>query len=421
LPGDINTEGCEMGRKHRIVPRAIRAKAVIDCEGSEPLEDQVIVLQDGRIVDIKPWGDEDVASPGEEQDVIDVGEVTLLPGLIDMHTHLTLDPEANDITDILSESDECILLRAVGHAQAALAAGVTTVCDCGASNRLIFPLREAIESGVIRGPRLIASGSLITTSGGHGHPIGREVDSAVEVRQAVREQVDAGSDLIKIMATGGGGSPASQYGLVELQAAADEARRLGKQLVAHCHGTEGIAAAVEAGVSRVEHCTFLESGRSTLRPDVAEAIVRQGITVCPTNGVDHRLRRPSGPTEATEEQLTMWSQIIATWRQLLDYGVRFTVGTDAGVPGMYHDDAALVMRLMVEELGMTPLQAILAGTKVAAEALGMDDEIGGLAVGKRADIIAVDGNPLEDIGALGRVCMVMCGGEIVCGSLPAAL
>jgi imidazolonepropionase-like amidohydrolase len=400
------------------MPRALRAKRVVDCRGRVALLDQIIILQDGLIVDIKPWGDEDVASLGQEQGVADAGEATLLPGLIDMHTHLTLDPEAN-ITDVLVESDESILLRAVGNAQAALEAGVTTVCDCGAPNRLIFPLREAVRSGVVRGPRVVASGNLITTSGGHGHSIGREADSAEEVRQAVREQVDAGSDFVKIMATGGGGCPAGQYGHAELQAAAAEARRLGKRLVAHCHGTEGIEAAVQAGVSRVEHCTFLESGHSNFRPDIAEAIVRKGIYVCPTNAVDHRLRQTSEPSAATEEQLAMWSQIISTWRQLLDYGVRFVVGTDAGIPGMYCDDAALVMKLMVEELRMTPLQAILAGTKVAAEALGMDDEIGTLAAGKRADIIAVDGNPLEDIGALGRVRLVMRGGEVVSNSLRA--
>jgi imidazolonepropionase-like amidohydrolase len=206
---------------------------------------------------------------------------------------------------------------------------------------------------------------------------------------------------IKIMVTGGGGSPGSQYGLAELQAATAEARRLGKRVAAHCHGTVGIKDAVEAGVTCIEHCTFLEQDGSVFNSDIAGAIVQKGIYVCPTNAVDYRKLQMCGDSAECREQLASREQLITTWRELLRYGAKFVAGSDAGIPQMFCDDYALIME-MVGELSMSPMQAILAGTKVAAEALGMEDEIGTLEVGKRADITA-----------LGKVRPMMLGGEAV--------
>jgi imidazolonepropionase-like amidohydrolase len=261
---------------------------------------------------------------------------------------------------------------------------------------------------------VIASGSPIRISEGHGGFIGREANSAEEVRQAVVEQVEAGADFIKIMATGGGGNPDSEYGPEELEAATAEARRLGVRIAAHCHGTVGIKDAVEAGVTRIEHCTFLEQPDvSAPNPDIAEAIVQKGIYVCPTNTVDYRNIQMLGDSA---KEVAPRAKIIPTWRELLSSGVKFITGSDAGVSQVFCDDYALIMELMVGELGMSPMQAILAGTKVAAEALGMENEIGTLEVGKRADIIAVGGDPLADITALRQVRLVMLGGKVVCNS-----
>jgi len=406
-----------MGQQTESAAKVVKASRVIDGKGGEPLTNQAVVVQDGWIRDIKPWGDESIASLNQEAEVIDIEGATLLPGLIDAHLHLTLNADrspAEKPTDVPPQSDESILLRAVGNAQAALRVGVTTVCDCGGSNHLIFALRDAIKGGVIQGPRVIASGSPIRISEGHGGFIGREANSAEEVRQAVVEQVEAGADFIKIMATGGGGNPDSEYGPEELEAATAEARRLGVRIAAHCHGTVGIKDAVEAGVTRIEHCTFLEQDASVFNSDIAEAIVQRGIYVCPTNTVDYRNWQTLGDSAEGAEKLAPRAQIIPTWRELLRYGVKFVAGSDAGVSQVFCDDYALIMELMVGELGMSPRQAILAGTKVAAEALGMEDEIGTLEVGKRADIIAVSGNPLEDITALRQVRLVMLGGNVVC-------
>jgi imidazolonepropionase-like amidohydrolase len=142
--------------------------------------------------------------------------------------------------------------------------------------------------------------------------------------------------------------------------------------------------------------------------------VQKGIYICPTNAVDYRKLQMCDDSAERTEQLALREQLITTWRELLRYGAKFVASSDAGIPQMFCDDYALIMELMVGELGMSPMQAILAGTKVAAEALGMEDEIGTLEVGKRADIIAVSGNPLEDISALGKVRLVVLGGEVIC-------
>jgi len=413
----------EMNRQHDSRLKIIQATRIIDGRGGEPLTNQAIVIQDGWIRDLKPWGDESVTSLDQEAEIVNADSDTVLPGLIDAHVHLTLNADKfsadKEPKDVPAESDESILLRAVGNAQAALRAGVTTVCDCGGQNHLIFALREAIKDGVIQGPRVIASGSVITTAGGHGGFSSREAKGREEVRQAVTEQVEAGADFIKIMMTGGGGKNpgSSQYDLAELAAATAEARRLGKRVAVHCHGTTGIKDAVEAGVTRIEHCSFVKPGvpdfDTEFDSDIAKAIAQRGIYVCPTNTVDYRQIQILGDSDKVK-QLAPRAQLNTTWRELLRYGVQFIAGSDAGVSQVFCDDYARIMELMVGELGMSPMQAILAGTQVVAEAMGMENAIGTLEVGKRADLIAVSGNPLEDITALRKIRLVMIGGNVVC-------
>jgi imidazolonepropionase-like amidohydrolase len=413
----------EMNRQHDPALKIIRAARMIDGQGGEPMTNQALVVRDGRIHDIKPLEDVSVVALNREAEVIDVESATLLPGLIDTHVHLTLNADKfsadKEPTDVPTESDESILLRAVGNAQAALGAGVTTVCDCGGQNHLVFALREAIKRGVVQGPRVLASGNVITTAGGHGGFSAREAKGSEEVRQAVAEQVEAGADFVKIMMTGGGGKNpgSSQYDLAELAAATAEARRLGKRVAVHCHGTTGIKDSVEAGVTRIEHCSFVKPDVPDFDPefdsDIAEAIAQKGIYICPTNTVDYRQIQMLGDSDKVK-QLAPRAQLNKTWRGLLRCGVQFIAGSDAGIPQVFCDDYALIMELMVGELGMSPMQAILAGSRVAAEALGMGDEIGTLEVGKRADIIAIHGDPLKDITALRQICLVMLGGNVVC-------
>ena len=390
---------------------------LIDGQGGEPFEDQALIIQDGRIQDIKPWGDEAIAEQIPKATVFDVGDVTLLPGFIDAHLHLVFDAAKGPELDP-EESQQFILLRAAGNAQAALQAGVTTVCDCGAPNEIVFPLRDAIERGAIQGPRIVASGATITTEGGHGaeHGIGRIATGVGEVRKAVVEQVEAGADFIKVMATaGGGGDPDhSQYNLAELAAIKEEADRLGVRVAAHAHGITGIQSCVEVGIQRIEHCSLMTPQGSVFAPEIADEIVRKGIYVCPTNVIDYRQLQQRG---GSEEGLAPRSQLNVTWRRLYGHGVKLVASSDAGVTDIHCDDYALIQELMVTELGLSPMQAIMAGTKVAAEALGLEDKIGTLEVGKGADLVVVCGNPLEDITTLRQIRLVMRGGEVVCNRL----
>ena len=409
-----------MNRQSGPTLTVIGPSRIIDGTGARPLANWAMVIQDGQIRDIKPWNNEWVTELGPEAEVIELDGATLLPGFVDSHVHLIIN--ANYFSADRGSappprrSDTALLLQAVGNAQSALRAGVTTLCDCGGPNHIVFALRQALKDGTIKGPSLIASGDVITTEGGHGAFLGKTAKGVKEVRQAVVQQVEAGADFIKVMVTGGGGDKAhqNQFDPAELGAIVDEARRWGLRVAAHCHGTAGIRDAVEAGVSRIEHCSFVEEGVPGFDAAVAKAIVQRGIYVCPTNTVDYRQMQRVGDAEKVK-QMAPRAQLNVTWRKLLEAGVTFIAGSDAGVSQIFCDDYALILELMVWELGMSPMDAILAGTRVAAEAMGIDDEIGTLKAGKRADIVAVEGDPLLDISALRKVRLVMARGEVAYG------
>jgi imidazolonepropionase-like amidohydrolase len=373
---------------------------------------RMVVIRDGRIAEIKPCEGETSCMIEWNGGTWDIGDVTVLPGFIDAHVHLTLDAQQSP-DEALKGGTETILLRGLGNAQSALKAGVTTVCDCGARNSLIFALREAVRNGSIVGPRVVASGDVITTSGGHGCLTGVEANNVDEIRSAIRKQIEAGADFIKVMVTGGGDDPISQYASHEIAAAVTEARGLGKKVVAHCHGPAGIKDAVEAGVDRIEHCTFLTHEGVAFDPEIADRIAQENIYVCPTNSVDYRKIQDLQDIGEQKKCSALRDQLVATWRGLLEHGVKFVAGSDAGMQKVFPHDYALIMELMVWELGLSPMQAILSGTKVAAQALGMESEIGTLEIGKRADIVIVAGNPLEAIDSLRDIRLVMVGGGMI--------
>jgi imidazolonepropionase-like amidohydrolase len=248
----------------------IKARCLIDGTGAIPLKDQAVLVKDGLIHAILPW--EDGAWDGE---FLDLGEATLLPGFIDTHMHIVLDPA--DPTGFFHPDQPVpeIILRAAGNAQAALRAGITTLGDCGGPNEIIFPVRDAILRGKLVGPRILASGTPIVPAGGHGADlIGRTAGNVAEIREAVHQQVEAGADFIKVMATTGGGEKPgeSHYGVRELTALRKEANKAGLQVAAHAHGTQGIRDCIAAGIQRIEHCTFFNrEGVIEFDPMIAQA------------------------------------------------------------------------------------------------------------------------------------------------------
>jgi len=385
--------------------KIIKTKRIIAGTGAEALLDYAILVENDRIHAVVPWQDGKF-----DGDVLDLGDVTLLPGFIDTHLHITLDPTNPDGYYDPDQDPYEIILRTVGNAQSALRAGITTLGDCGARNEIIFPVQEAIKKGVIVGPRVLTSGNPIVPAGGHGADrVGRIASGIDEIRDAVRQQAEAGADFIKVMATSGGGEQPgeSHYGGEELTALREEADNFNLVVAAHAHGTDGIRNCIQAGIQRVEHCSFFNGDAGfDFDPQAAQSIADQGIIVSPTNVIDYR-RIEHGGEGAPRDEL---NQI---WRKLLDHGVSFAASSDSGVTDMLYDDYALIPELMVSELGMTPMEAILACTQVAAKALGLEDEIGTLEAGKIADMVAVDGNPIEDISSFRAVRFVMCDGQPV--------
>jgi imidazolonepropionase-like amidohydrolase len=385
--------------------KIIKAKRIIDGTGAGLLLEHAVLLKDGCIQAIIPW--DEIKFDAE---ILDLGDMTLLPGFIDTHLHITLDPgNPNGYYDPEQNPYE-IILRAVSNAQSALRAGITTIGDCGARNEIIFPVRQAFNDGALIGPRILTSGNAIATVGGHGvDRIGRIASGIAEIQNAVRQQAEAGADFIKVMATSGGGEQPgeSHYGVKELTALREEAEKYNLVVAAHAHGTQGIRDCVAAGIQRIEHCSFF-NGEAGFDFDsqAAQAIADQGIIVSPTNVIDYR-RIEQGGVGAPRDGLN------TIWKNLLAHGVSFAASSDAGVTDMFYDDYALIPSLMVSELGMSPMDAILACTQTAAKALGLQDEIGTLEVGKTADMVAVYGNPLEEIDAIRQVYLVMRAGKIL--------
>lgn len=389
----------------------LKSKWLLDGTGAPPIADAALLVRDGRIEAVGPRVA--VATPPGTEEV-DLGSYTLLPGLIDAHVHLVGDPRPGSLAGTQHESDEWLLLRAIANARAALAMGLTTVRDCGGRGTLVISLAKAIAAGLVPGPRIVSCGAPITTTGGHCHFLGLEAEGIEGVQRAVRQLHKAGADFIKVMVTGGGLTPGSnprrsQYSLAELQAIAEDAHRLGKRVAGHVHGTEGIRRAVAAGFDTLEHCSWL-AAQGTGRDydeEVVQEIIRGGIYVCRTIAGFERV-----PLEEATSSHRLWPD-YEVFRNMVKAEVKLIAGSDAGIDETPISEFAYTLETMAG-FGEMSAEAVLASaTRVAAEALGLADQVGTLEVGKRADAIAVEGNPLEDLRVLRHVAVVIRDGRIV--------
>jgi imidazolonepropionase-like amidohydrolase len=400
------------------------ASRLIDGRGVTGIHDAFLRIENGRIKDLGRR--EELGSRAEG--ARDLGEATLLPGLINMHAHLTCSAGEAVLHDALHDSYETKIMRAVENARAAIESGVTTIRDCGTLNPIVFAIREASGAGVIPAPHIWASGEVLTSTGGHCYFFGIECDTVAEATHAVRRQVKAGADYIKVMTTGGRLTPNSnpllnQFTQDQMLAITEDAARLGKYVAAHCLGTPGIENAVNARVRTIEHCAFMSPVDTEVvyKPALAEAIAERGIYVCPTIGAGERnrqrLRREGklSPLQQRIRQLRLES--LAGLRQA---GVKIVSGNDAGMSAVGFDDFQLDLELLVEPLGLSPVEAIQTATGQAAAAIG-SDEFGTLESGKRADVLAVRGDAVADIGALRDPLLVLKSGVTMLDttSLPA--
>jgi len=348
---------------------------------------------------------------------LDLPGKTILPGFIDCHVHLCMDPVPDPVQQVLSDTPALSVLRAARNARRTLEAGVTTVRDLGARDHVDFSLRKAIQMGICVGPRLFLSGRLICMTGGHGHWIGREADGPDEVRKAAREQLKAGADFIKLISTGGVLTPgvepgATQLSYEELRAGIEEARKAGKRTAAHAQGSEGIMNAVKAGIHSIEHGFFMTD-------EIVEAMVQRNVFFVPTCTALYRLleygTQAGIPPYVIEKAQKAREHHAESFKKAHRAGVKIAMGTDAGTPFNSHGGNLKELEWMVT-LGMTPMEALLASTRHAAELLGMEAQLGTLEEGKLADLVVVEGNPLEDIQVLqdrDKIAYVFKDGEIV--------
>ncbi|MEU6674728.1 amidohydrolase family protein [Streptomyces sp. NPDC046925] len=336
---------------------------------------------------------------------------TVLPGLIDAHVHLVFDASKDPVAVLDAHSDTTLMAAMEERALQFLRSGVTTVRDLGDRGRLTLRLREAITASRVPGPRIVAATTPLTVKGGHCWFLGGEVEGESEIRALVRRNAELGADVIKVMATGGGltrGGPATwqaQFSAPEIRVVVREARRAGLPVAAHAHGTEGIVAAVMAGVDTIEHCTWMNRKGLGLREDVLDAIVAKGIRICPTVSPNWRMLPMFFGAERAK---AMFDQV----RTMAERGARLIAGTDAGVQRAGCDGLAQSLGFY-QHLGVAPDRVIDMATSEAADALHIGDHVGQLAAGYRADLIAVHGDPLKDVEALGDVRLIMANGTMV--------
>lgn len=384
---------------------------LIDGSGKAPVENAWFMVEDKKIVDIGQ-GDEHPAV--DESQVVDLSGKTVMPGLINCHVHITMEPVADPFSILSNESDAQTALRSAVNLKKHLKAGTTFFRDLGAPNFIDLDLRDAVKKGMIQGPEFVAAGKCISMTGGHGWSIGKEADGVDEVMKAAREQLKAGADLLKVMATGGvmtpGVEPGSpQLSMEEMRAAVVEAHKVGKKVATHAQGAEGIKNAVLAGVDSVEHGIFLTD-------EIIELMLERGTYLVPTlaapyfivkNGVEAGI-----PEYAVRKSESVMESHMNSFKKAHKAGVKIAMGTDAGTPFNLHDKAPYELKLMAE-CGMTPMETIVASTKNAAELLGIDENYGTLEKGKFADFLVLDENPLDNLDTLFNINRVYKLGKLV--------
>ncbi len=378
--------------------RLYRAPRMFDGSGASMVEDAAVLIgNDGRIIEAGQAGD--VSARGAE---VVACEGTIMPGLIDCHVHLCLSGEADPVSQIRSEPLARIAARATAAMLRYIGAGITTVRDLGGVGNIPIELGRMVAEGRLLGPRVIAAGQMIGATGGHCHFMAREADGCDEVTKATREQIRAGADCIKVMATGGMITPGSQPGaqqmsIEELSAAVRAAHRLGRHVAAHAQGKSGIDDCVEAGIDTIEHGIWLEEKSARLMKE-------KGTYLVPTFSAALGIISGRGkgvPDETIDKMQVGLEAQRSSFAIAREIGVSVVAGSDAGTPLNPHGTLAGEVRALIEN-GLDVLDALAACTGRAARAIGLD-EVGVLEPGRIADMIEIDGDPTEDPWALSLV------------------
>jgi imidazolonepropionase-like amidohydrolase len=395
----------------------VKAARLIDGQGGSPIANPVVVIEDDRIARVGAG----LAAPAGAE-VIDLGSATLLPGLIDCHTHVTGQPGENYYDDLFRRSPIDSAVVAHVYARRTLLAGFTTVRDVGAGELIDVAMRNAINRGEIEGPRMLVATLAVSATGGHGDLSGFSpylsfknlnniADGVDEIRKLVRTEVKYGADVIKVAATAGVLSEeesvgAPQFSQDELNALVDEAHMWEKRVAAHAHGAEGIKRAIKAGVTSIEHASFVDDEGIALAKAKGTWLV---MDIYNDDYIMAEFARKGYPQKILDKERIVGKTQRENFRKAVQAGAKLAYGTDAGV--YPHGWNGKQFAKMVE-WGMTPAQAIKSATLDAADLLGWRDRVGSVEAGKFADLVAVKGDPLKDITELERVSFVMKGGTV---------
>ncbi|WP_423995856.1 amidohydrolase family protein [Halorubrum trapanicum] len=371
---------------------------VADAEGTRRADVAVVDGEIAAVGDPETVADAVADVPDEDLEPVDASDRVVAPGLIDAHVHVMMDGRP-DVSTAVSDSDYTASYRAASNLEAAVSNGVTTVRDLGSRGTLALDAGEAVAAGEIDGPRVLACGRNVIMTGGHGNWFGREADGPAEVRKAAREQLKAGADVLKCMATGGVLTEGAVTGAPELTpeelaAFTDAAAPTDTPTAAHAHGEKGIKNAVEAGISSVEHGTFMDR-------EAAEMMAERGTYWVPTasalrgivdNGVEAGI-----PEDAVAKAEDAADRFDDAWDHALEAGVSIAMGTDAGTPFNFFEEIPQELAYMVD-YGLSPERALEAATVNAADLLGLDD-VGRVEEGYQADLVVLDADPNEDVAA----------------------
>ena len=381
---------------------------IIDGTGTEPVRGRSVVVESGVITAVV----DDARAP--RGNAMDLAGHTLLPGLINCHVHLCFGAEADPVRPLREEPLALTAIKALLRARETARAGVTTVRDLGGREYVEIAARRAIQDGLIDGPRILAAGRPVCMTGGHGHWLGREADGPDDARKAVREQLKAGADVIKIIATGGVMTPGVEPGspqmtVEEMRAAIEEARKAGRRTAAHAMAATGISEAIDAGITSIEHGVFLTE-------EIVAHMRRDGTFLVPTLNAPTAIAAGGLAAGIPPFMVRKSEQVVpahvASFQLAHRAGVRIAAGADSGTPLNFHGSLLPELMLMVK-YGMTPLEAIRSATGTAAECLGLGEVTGRVAPGYAADLIAVAGDPAERIEALADLKLVLVNGRAI--------